>query len=254
MNAGGPAIVLRRIEYGESDLIVSLLARDHGKLSALARAGRKSQRRFGGALGLTTVSEVELSRRPGSEMWTLATAKVTRVFASIPADVAAFAHASYAIELVRELSPPEVPEPDVFDLAVELFETVEARGPTAFVLRAFEAQLLDAVGLRPVWERCAACGRETELSLLDPNRGGAICRTCSAGSRGIGVRPLSAAARRILVAAAGSTDLATAAASASAHTGDGAGEARDAMLAVLLHHIGKPLKTVEFIAKLGAGP
>jgi hypothetical protein len=34
---------------------------------------------------------------------------------------------------------------------------------------------------------------------------------------------------------------------------DGAAEARDAMLALLLHHIGKPLRSVEFIAKMTAG-
>ena len=44
------AIVLRRVAYGEADLVVTLLGLDTGRVSALARAARKSSRRFAGGL------------------------------------------------------------------------------------------------------------------------------------------------------------------------------------------------------------
>ena len=50
-----PAIVLRAVNYGEADRIVTLFGRDTGRLSALARGARKSQRRFAGGLGLCAV-------------------------------------------------------------------------------------------------------------------------------------------------------------------------------------------------------
>ena len=46
------AIVLGAVNYGEADRIVTLLGRGTGRLSALARSARKSQRRFAGGLGL----------------------------------------------------------------------------------------------------------------------------------------------------------------------------------------------------------
>ena len=41
-----PAIVLRARDYSESDRIVTLLTRDMGKLSGIARGAKASRRRF----------------------------------------------------------------------------------------------------------------------------------------------------------------------------------------------------------------
>ncbi len=46
------ALLLRRVEYGESDLVLTLLTQKVGKVSALARGARKSSKRFGSALEL----------------------------------------------------------------------------------------------------------------------------------------------------------------------------------------------------------
>jgi hypothetical protein len=63
------------------------------------------------------------------------------------------------------------------------------------------------------------------------------------------VRPLVAGARALLVAAQAavlSGDLA----SVELATGDAATGAREAMFALLSHHIGRPLRTLEFIEKM----
>jgi DNA repair protein RecO (recombination protein O) len=246
------AVVLRKVAYGESDLIVTLLTRDLGKLSALARGARRSQRRFGAALELFTVSSVQLRAHRG-ELWTLTSAETQTSFTLLARDMAGLAHASYATELVRELGAAEHPEPEVFDLLVDFFRAVAGGGARTDLLRAFELGLLGAIGLAPTLEACAACGAGGDAldrgALLDPARGGAICAGCAPASRGPGVRPLSAGARSVLVAAqrAGRAgDLARVA----IEQGDDAGEARDAMLALIGHHVGHPLRTLEFLGKL----
>lgn len=249
------ALVLRKVAYGEADLIITLLAREVGRLSARARSARRSRRRFAGALELFTVSKVEL--RPGGrqqEMWTLASADVSESFAELAREVGCLSHASYGTELVRELLAPEQPEPGLFDLLVELYRTLSRRGARVDVLRVFELALLGELGLAPLFDACAACGRRDSFALdrgavLDPGRGGAICSACAAASRAHGVRPLAAGARALLVAAQAavqSGDLA----SVELATGDAATGAREAMLALLSHHIGHPLRTLEFIEKM----
>ncbi len=257
----GPAIVLRKVAYGEADVIATLLTREQGKLSALARSARRSQRRFGAALELFTVSEVELRPHRGSELWTLSSAQTMESFADLAREVGPLAHASYGTELCRELSAAEQPEPELFDLLVELFRSLARRGARVDVLRAFELGLLDLVGLAPSFDACAGCGREDSFALdrgavLDAARGGAVCSGCAAASRATGVRPLSAGARAALSAAqrAARAPGGMAAVDAGSGRGDDAEEARDAMLALLTHHVGRPLKTVEFIGKLGRGP
>ena len=63
-----PAIVLRTVDYGEADRVVTLFTRDAGKLSALARGARKSVKRFGAALGLFGVGEAVLVDKPNVEL------------------------------------------------------------------------------------------------------------------------------------------------------------------------------------------
>lgn len=246
---GVAALVLRRTEYGESDLILSLYCRSLGKVSVLARSGRRSRKRFGAALGLFTLSEVTLSAKPKAEMWTLLAAEPRRRYEALAHDVTTMAHGSYGTELIRELSADEHPDAEVFDLLLELYESLDEVGPRAGRLRVFEMRLLEALGLAPMVACCASC-QQVELSVgscLDPQRGGVVCAACASESLGYGVRPLSEEAIQILVRAQGFGRLCE---------GDAleglpdAVSARGAMLALLYWHVGKPLKSVEFIAKL----
>ncbi len=246
------AVVLRSVPYRDADLVVTLLTRDHGKVSAMARGARRSRRRFGAALALFVLGRAELRRSRGSELWTLASFDALQDYSRIGADLAAMAHASYGVEIARELLAAEQPDPEVLDLLVELFSVLADRGASPMMLRAFELRLLTYVGLGPSLERCVSCGSEATEDIdargvvLDGARGGVMCEACAI--EGKASKPLSAAARALLVAAAGAPDL------ASAHAGEqgtrAAAEARDAMLAMLLAHIGKPLRSVEFIAKM----
>lgn len=240
------AVVLRSVVYGEADLVVTLYTRERGKLSALARGARKSRRRFGAALQLFVLGNAELRGRARSELWTLQSFDAVRDFTKLAGDVAAMAHASYGTELVRELTVAEQPDEAVLDLLVELYDELLARGPSPNVLRAFELRLLDTIGLGPVLDRCVACGTDEldDGTVMDGPRGGVCCPACA--HPGSHTRPLSAAARAILEHARAAPSLAA----ARSDEAPAAPEARDAMLATIYAHVGKPLRSVEFIVKM----
>lgn len=245
------ALLLRRVEHGDSDLIVTMLGRATGKLSARARGARASKRRFGAALGWFVISEVELSRRAGSELYTLTRADVREAHVALAADPIALSHASYTTELTRELIASEQPEPAVFDLLVESYEAIAA-APGRQLLRRFELRLLGLLGLAPSFDRCAGCG-STDLergALLEPGGGGVVCGACAATVRGHGARPLADDSRRLLVAAAAPGGLGEV---ADAADPEAAIAAQRAMAAILSRHLSRPLRSVEFIAKMNAG-
>tara|TARA_R110002096_G_scaffold77896_7_gene183339 strand:- start:86806 stop:87573 length:768 start_codon:yes stop_codon:yes gene_type:complete len=246
---GEPALVLRRTEYGESDLVVGLYGRSLGKITALARGARKSRKRFGAGLGLFTISEVSLQTRPKANMWTLLTAQPTQSYGELAYDVAGMAHGSYGTELVRELCADEHSDPALFDLLVNLYKSLADVGPKVGRLRVFELRLLAELGLAPVLTRCASC--DTKLGDTGmhwvPDKGGVVCERCAAVELTTGVRSISAEAIDYLITAQALVQL------PSGDALDGlpaAVEARQAMLSLLYWHVGKPLKSVEFIAKL----
>jgi DNA repair protein RecO (recombination protein O) len=229
-----PAIVLRTVDYGEADRVVTLFTLSGGKLSALARGARKSVKRFGAALGLFGVGEATLERFDGA-----------RGFPALMNDVAKVAHGGYACEVVREMIPPRQPEPGIFELLVTFFAALEAGPARAETLRIFELRLLDALGLRPQLDACVGCG-SAELGgpgdVLDVRRGGVVCAHCHGHGR-----PLGDEVRRALVDAQ-ALELGAApgfALAAAVNVG-----AREALSSIILDHVGRPLKSLEFIAKL----
>jgi DNA repair protein RecO (recombination protein O) len=245
-----PAIVLRVVNYGEADRIVTLLGRDTGRLSALARGARKSQRRFAGGLALCSVGSAALRERPGAELATLERFDATEPHAALGADVARMAHAAYAAELVGKLCAPHQVEIKVFDALAEFLRLLDTEGASAERLRVFEIGLLSHLGFGPVLDTCAVCAGDrfegrppSEVAFRwDPDRGGAICTACARGGR-----PLQPAVREALIRLA-RTPLADA--TAEALPADVNRDCREALLEIINHHVSGPLKTVEFIAKV----
>jgi DNA repair protein RecO (recombination protein O) len=240
-----PALVLRTVDYGEADRIVTLLSRTHGKLSALARSARKSRRRFGAGLSLFGVGEATLKERAHGDLYLLESFDSRRGFPGIATDVAKVAHAGYAAELGRELSPPRDADPRLFDLLVELFTHLDEHPARAETLRIFELKLLDAVGLTPELERCLGCGLlapDDAGQVFDVRRGGLVCGACGGHGQALslGLRQTMLSLRRTELTKAPLVSL-----EAEHNRG-----AREIIAEVLRDHLGRPLKSLEFIAKL----
>lgn len=242
-----PAVVLRTVDYGEADRVVTLLGPEVGKLSALARSARKSTKRFGAGLALFGVGEATLVERAGAELLTLESFHGARGFAHLYEDVAKMAHGGYACELVRELSPPRQPEPAIFDLLVSLLDLLDGAPARPETLRVFELRLLDEVGLSPTLDRCVACedGALDEAGqVFDARKGGVVCAACQGNGRA-----LDGAARRALLEAHAMT-LADAAAWSLPPSVNVA--CRESLTSLIYYHLGHALKSLEFIAKLNA--
>jgi DNA repair protein RecO (recombination protein O) len=273
-----PAVLLRAIAYGESDRVVTLLGRSTGCVGAIARGARKSQRRFGGGLGLCAVGEAAMRERSGSELLVLERFEATGAHPTLGTDPMRMGHAGYVAELVSKLCAPRQPEPGIFDWLVAFLDLLETEGPAATRLRIFELGLLQRLGFAPALAACAVCGRD-DLSTgdqvdvrWDPDRGGVVCRGC--GARGRPMRPvvrmaLARLARLPLAQAsmgiAGSEREADAGAEADADEGpeperapvgqgvrraDVARGCRDALQELIGIHLAAPLKSLEFLLKL----
>jgi DNA repair protein RecO (recombination protein O) len=245
------AIVLRAVSYGEADRVVTLFGRTTGRVSALARGARKSQRRFAGGLGLGSVGDISVRERAGAELLTLESFDVTASHGSFGTDVARMAHAAYVSELVSKLCAPRQVELAVFDLLATFLDLLDAEGATAERLRVFELGLLGRLGYGPMVAHCAVCGgdrsgAEPVAYRWDPDRGGVVCAACGRAGR-----PMRQEVRLTLARLAGT---ALADASAEKVPPDINRGCREALLEIVKHHITGPLHSLEFIAKLGGLP
>src|SRR6185503_14079906 len=105
------ALVLRATEYAESDLVLSLFTESLGRVSALARAARKSRRRFGGALEPMHTLRVHLEERARAELLGLRDASIDVARLRLPSDLDRMTAAGKALGWIRRAAPPRVAEP-----------------------------------------------------------------------------------------------------------------------------------------------
>ncbi len=96
-----PAIMLRRIDFGEADLIITFFTLEKGKIPVIAKSAKKSVRRFAGILDLFSVLHLVCSPGRG-KLPILQEASMRRPFDKIRSDVKKTAYASYWAELLNE--------------------------------------------------------------------------------------------------------------------------------------------------------
>jgi len=183
------AVVLRTVDYGEADRVVTLLSRERGKLVAFARGARASKRRFGGGLEPFTRVTAELASRGGGDaMARLDSVSVERSFHHVRGDLARIGCAAYAVELAGALVRDHEPHAALFDLLVEYLGRLDEAPALPAELRVFELEALEAAGFQPRLDGCARCGREAGAGGLgaafSPADGGVLCDGCEAAAVG----------------------------------------------------------------------
>jgi DNA repair protein RecO (recombination protein O) len=174
-------VVLRVVDYGEADRVVTLLTEERGKVSAFARGARASRKRFGGALEPFTLLSMEARERRGSDLLGLDSVSVTRGFGAIRTDLARIACAGYACDLARELVRDSERHPDLFALLLRYLDRLDRAAAEPSALRGYELGALQAVGLMPRLTGCVGCGTPLEGQesvTFDPGQGGVICDHC----------------------------------------------------------------------------
>jgi DNA repair protein RecO (recombination protein O) len=240
------ALLLKQVDTGEADRVVTLLTEKLGKVSAIARGARRSRKRFGAALALFVLAEAELQRRTTSTLLLLTGYHALATHAGIGRDIASIAHGSYATELVEALCARDQPEPALFELLLEMYGLLEREPATSERLRVFELRLLSAAGLAPQLTTCVACGRdvlgETEGLGMDAARGGVVCRDCHQPQQALEPESYGALFElsQIGLADASGLELPEAVRRELRHT----------LGSYLEHIVGRPLKSVQFIRKL----
>lgn len=198
------ALLLRSVDYRDSDRIVTLLTEDYGKISALARGARRSQRRFGGALQPYVLMNAHF--RPGrGELAHLESVSVDRSFHAILRSLGAIGAAGAALAVIRERLPDHEPEPAVFDATVRFLEALNGAAPPAEALLSLQIRALALLGFAPTLDRCVRCSKTPargRSASFDATRGGIVCRACGGGRL-----VLSAAALRRWVSIQASSEL-----------------------------------------------
>lgn len=185
-----PAILLRRIDFGDYDLILSLFTLHEGKVSVIAKSAKKSAKRFSGILELFSVLQVVCTTGRRKGLPVLKEASLKQPFSSIRADIKKTAYASYWAELVNEWMEDGVKQASLYYLLEHVLGELD-KGQTAgaAISTLFQMRFMSMAGFCPNLRQCSICQAETEKMkdnriMFDFAKGGLICSRCASASRG----------------------------------------------------------------------
>ncbi len=173
------AILLRAVDFGESDRIAHLLTPELGRLTVMAKGARRSVRRFPGTLDVFNHLRIEFRPAPRGGMAFLEQAILVSPFLPLRARPSRYALGSYLLELLDRMAPERGARVDskrLFCFALSALQALEVIEPDRPLRLLFELRALDALGLRPELRCCVRCGHEpgVEAGFLVAD-GGVVC-------------------------------------------------------------------------------
>lgn len=179
-----PAILIRRRDYGDYDVIATFFTLSHGKVALIAKAAKKSVRRFAGVLEL--FSEMDIAGAAGrrSGLPVLQEAVLKQPFAGIRTIPTRIAYASYWAELIDAWMEDHVVQTELYHLLRHGLSELERGATSEAVLSIlFQIRFLRLSGHRPNLELCGVCRKavdalQTDALGVDVAKGGIACFEC----------------------------------------------------------------------------
>lgn len=142
-------IILKRINYGEADRILTAYTKYYGKVKILAKGVRRIKSRRGPNVELFNQTVLFLAKSKNFDL--LSEAEVKNSFPLLKKNLKKVAYAYQVCELVDCLCPEKQEHRRVFDLLTDTFNqlTVTSNGLGAKILADFELELLRELGYWP---------------------------------------------------------------------------------------------------------
>ena len=139
------ALVLRSVDYQESDRILTVLTGEHGLMTLKARGVRRQRSNLKGACQLLAYSEFTIFENCGFS--TINEAVAIEMFPELRKDIERLALASYFAQVAEVLSQEDQPNPDVLSLTLNaLYALAKTKRDVALVKAAFELRMIAQAG------------------------------------------------------------------------------------------------------------
>ncbi|MEA4919515.1 MAG: DNA repair protein RecO [Clostridiaceae bacterium] len=184
MNITAEGIILRAVNYKESDKILTVLTKERGKITVKAAGSRRKGSRLSSGTQLFCYSELSLFEKDGR--FTLDDSYIKAQFYGLCADIEKMALASYFSQVLMAEPEEGTGDGEVLRLALNSFYALE-KGifPQPVIKAAFELRYMALCGYSPDISCCPICGSAGTGGYINTENGTMICQSC-AGDRPFG--------------------------------------------------------------------
>ena len=177
------AIVLRVTDYNDRDALLTVLTRNHGKLTIKARGLRRKNSPLIAPCQLLAYGEFTLFEYRG--MYTINEAHSLELFQNLRRDLTKLSLGTYFAQVAEVISQEDLPNPELLALLLNSLYGLSALSlPENKVKSAFELRVACLAGYTPDLFGCHVCGNEMP-DRFDLSAGQLECSNCGRGMGGI---------------------------------------------------------------------
>ena len=177
------AIVLRVTDYNDRDALLTVLTRNHGKLTVKARGLRRKNSPLIAPCQLLAYGEFTLFEYKGQ--YTINEAHSLELFQGLRRDLVKLSLGTYFAQVADVLSQEDLPNPELQSLLLNcLYALSKLDEPQAKIKAVFELRGASLAGYMPDLFGCHVCGSQTP-DKLDISEGMLECTRCRSLGGGI---------------------------------------------------------------------
>ncbi|MBN2830654.1 MAG: DNA repair protein RecO [Candidatus Omnitrophica bacterium] len=173
------AIILRRIDFRETSLIVDFYTRDFGKICGILKGIRLEPQKFASTVELSSYNDIVFYKRPGTAIYLVSACDLKNKFFNIRNHMAKAAISGFIMELISAVMQPEEKNEEIFNLAINALKELETTQNPDKIATIFKIKMLALSGFKPHFDSCVCCSeRIMGQSKFSLKMGGLLCPKC----------------------------------------------------------------------------
>ena len=178
-------IVLRVTDYNDRDALLTVLSRNHGKLTVKARGLRRKNSPLIASSQLLAFAEFTLFEY--RSQYTINEAHSIELFQGLRRDLTKLSLGTYFAQVAEVLSQEDAPTPELLSLTLNALYALGKLGKQQLLVKAaFELRAACQAGFTPDLSGCHICG-SPQPERFDISAGRMECHDCRAGEA-MGIR------------------------------------------------------------------
>lgn len=169
-------IVIGETNYSETSKILNILTKNHGLIGVISKGCRNLKSPLRGVSTKLTYGIFIIYYKEG-KLSTLKEVTVLNPFKNLKKDIASISYATYLLEL-SEGVVKQNNDSNIFSLLISSLKKIDEGFDPLVIMNILELKYLDYLGITPVLDGCAVCGRKSSIVTFSSYRGGYICKNC----------------------------------------------------------------------------
>lgn len=172
-------IIVSEKAYGETSKIINVLTKEYGTIGLIAKGSRTLKSELRSVTDKLTYGIFQIYYKP-NKLSILSSVDVINGFKQIKKDITKISFAGFLVELADQVRK-HYDSSEIYQLLVDSLLKIDEGFDPMVITNILELKFLSFLGVMPVLDGCALCGKKSSIVTISSDKGGYICSNCYHG-------------------------------------------------------------------------